>query len=45
MEVDVLTGLLSRKQGQVLKQQFIRVVHYGSGVESALPNGGVVSDS
>lgn len=44
MEVDVLAGLFSRKQGQVLRLQLVRVVQYGPRIETSLSNGDIIFD-
>lgn len=45
MEVDVLAGLFSRKQGQVLRVQLGGVVQYRPRIEPSCRNGHIIFDA
>lgn len=44
MEVDVFAGLFSGEERQVLRLQLVRVVQYGTRIETSLRDGHVVFD-
>lgn len=44
MEVDVIAGLLSRKEGQVLRLHLVWVVQHSSWIKTSLRNRNIIFD-